>query len=89
MVTQTAYNLIFMDHMIQEICGIDTYVEMMRLEHSLCRNTPVIMLTANAITGIREQFLEVGFTDYLSKPIDSDKLEAMLLKYLPKEKCHL
>ena len=87
MVTQTAYDLIFMDHMMPEMDGIETFAEMRKLGNSLNKNTPVIMLTANAITGVREQFLQAGFTDYLSKPVSGDKLENMMLKYLPKEKC--
>ena len=87
MVTQTAYDLIFMDHMMPEMDGVETYAEMKKLENSLNKDTPVIMLTANAITGIQEQFLQAGFTDYLSKPVSGDKLENMILKYLPEEKC--
>ena len=89
MVTQTAYDLIFMDHMMPEIDGVETYEKMKKLENSLNKDTPVIMLTANAITGIREQFLEAGFTDYLSKPVNGEKLENMILQYLPKEKLHM
>ena len=87
MVSQTLYDLIFMDHMMPEMNGIETFAEMQKLENCPNKNTPVIMLTANAITGVREQFLQAGFTDYLSKPVSGDKLENMLLKYLPKEKC--
>ncbi len=87
MVQQIAYDLIFMDHMMPEMDGVDTYAEMKKLENSLNKDTPVIMLTANAVTGVREQFLEAGFADYLSKPVSGDKLESMILKYLPKEKC--
>ena len=87
MVQRAAYDLIFMDHMMPEMDGVATYAEMRKLEHSLNRDTPVIMLTANAVTGAREQFLEAGFADYLSKPVNGDKLESMILKYLPKEKC--
>lgn len=87
MVSQTAYDLIFMDHMMPEMDGIDTFAEMRKLKNSPNKNTPVIMLTANAITGVREQFLQAGFTDYLSKPVSGDTLENMILKYLPKEKC--
>ena len=87
MVSQIAYDLIFMDHMMPEMNGIETFAEMQKLENSPNMNTPVIMLTANAVTGVREQFLQAGFTDYLSKPVSGDKLENMLLKYLPKEKC--
>lgn len=87
MVAQTAYDLIFMDHMMPEMNGVDTYAEMKKLDNSLNKDTPVIMLTANAVTGIREQFLQAGFADYLSKPVNGDKLENMILKYLPAGKC--
>ncbi|MCH5272751.1 MAG: response regulator, partial [Lachnospiraceae bacterium] len=87
MVSQIAYDLIFMDHMMPEMDGIATFVEMQKLKDSPNKNTPVIMLTANAVTGVREQFLKAGFTDYLSKPVSGDALENMILRYLPKEKC--
>ena len=87
MVSQTAYDLIFMDHMMPEMDGIDTFAAMQKLENSFNKNTPVIMLTANAVTGVREQFMQAGFTDYLSKPVSGDALEKMILKYLPKDKC--
>lgn len=86
MVTRAAYDLIFMDHMMPEMDGVETYAAMQKLENSLNKDTPVIMLTANAVTGVREQFLEAGFADYLSKPVNGEKLESMILKYLPKEK---
>ena len=47
-------------------------------------NTVIIALTANAIAGVREMYLEAGFDDYISKPIETAKLEALLVKYLKK-----
>ena len=87
MVSKTEYDLIFMDHMMPEMNGIDTFTEMRKLKNSLNKSTPVIMLTANAITGVREQFLKEGFSDYLSKPVSGATLENMIVKHLPKEKC--
>jgi HPt (histidine-containing phosphotransfer) domain-containing protein len=50
------------------------------------KNTPIILLTANALSGAREQFLAAGFDDYMTKPIDGRKLEELLIRYLPKDK---
>lgn len=86
MITEKKYDIIFMDHMMPEMNGVETYTRMKELNSSLNLNTPVIMLTANAITGVREEYLKEGFTDYLSKPVRGDKLEKMILKYLPEEK---
>ena len=56
------------------------------LDNNLCKETPVIALTANALSGAKEMYLDIGFSDYLSKPFQPEKLEEMLLQYLPKEK---
>lgn len=83
---QQRFDLIFMDHMMPGMDGIEAFHKIRNGRKSLNRKTPVIMLTANAIAGMREEYLKEGFTDYLSKPIDSNILYAMLEKYLPEEK---
>lgn len=80
------YDLILMDHMMPEPDGIETLHILRKDTHSLNRNTDVIVLTANAIAGVAEQYIEEGFTDYLSKPIVAEKLEDMLRKHLPEDK---
>lgn len=75
------FDIIFLDHMMPEMDGVETYEQMQQQEH-LCKDSKVIMLTANAIQGAREQYLEMGFDDFLSKPILPDALEKMLRKYL-------
>ena len=80
------YDMIFLDHMMPEKDGIETLHELRSRSKDPNINTPAICLTANAISGAREQYLAAGFDDYLTKPIDSAKLEEMLLQYLPKEK---
>ena len=80
------YDIIFLDHMMPEKDGIETLKELQEKPENLNKNTPVICLTANAISGSREKYLRAGFDDYLSKPIDSAKLEDMLQHYLPKKK---
>lgn len=80
------YDMIFMDHMMPVMDGIETFHRMQGLTKNPNRNTPVIMLTANALTGMQQKYLEEGFTDYLSKPVNGETLENMLLKYLPENK---
>ena len=85
MVQKKAYDMIFLDHRMPEMDGIETLQRMKTTKH-LSSDVPVIALTANAISGAREEYIAAGFTDYLTKPIDSHKLEAMLKHYLPPEK---
>ena len=80
------YDVIFFDHMMPEKDGIETLHEMRAQAKNPNLDTPSICLTANAVSGAREQYLEAGFDDYLTKPIDSDRLEKMLIHYLPDDK---
>lgn len=85
MVCKKRYDLIFLDHMMPDIDGVETLHRMKKLEDSLCQDTPVIALTANAITGAKEMYLAEGFHAFLSKPINPEKLEQMILLMLPRE----
>ena len=85
-IVENHYDVIFLDHMMPEMDGIETLERAKGLTDSQCKDTPIIALTANAISGVREMFIGKGFTDYLSKPVDSKELEKMLQKYLPPEK---
>ena len=76
------YDLIFLDHMMSEMDGIETMEKMKLLASNPNENTPVIMLTANAIRGAREEYMKAGFTDYLTKPFKQEDLQEMLIKYL-------
>lgn len=80
------YDIIFLDHMMPEKDGIETLKEMKAVVDTPNGETPVICLTANAISGMREMYIKEGFDDYITKPLDPDRLEAMLLHYLPKDK---
>ncbi len=80
------YDIIFMDHMMPGKDGIETLKELKAQSANPNLQTPVICLTANAIYGAKEQYLSAGFNDYLTKPVDPDKLEEMLIKYLPEDK---
>ena len=80
------YDVIFLDHMMPKKDGIETLKELRQDREGPNNHTPVVCLTANAISGAREQYMEEGFEDYLSKPIDSEELENMLLDLISKEK---
>ena len=83
---QKHYDVIFLDHMMPDKDGIETLKEMKEIKDTPNAATPVICLTANAISGMREKYIDAGFDDYLTKPIDPDRLETMLLAYIPKGK---
>ncbi len=79
------YDLLFLDHMMPEKDGIETLREIRGDRENPNRKTPAVCVTANAIAGARESYLEAGFDDYLSKPIDTDKLEELLFAMLPEK----
>ncbi len=81
-----SYDAIFLDHMMPDKDGIETLNEMKGITDTPNKETPVICLTANAISGMREMYTKAGFDDYLTKPIDAERLEMMLLQYLPEDK---
>ena len=80
------YDIIFLDHMMPHKDGIETLKELKAAPGNPNHDTPMICLTANAISGAREKYLEAGFTDYLTKPIESAKLEEMICEYLAPDK---
>ena len=88
LIQENYYDIIFLDHMMPNMDGIETLKASKSLPNNACENVPVIALTANAIVGAREMYLEAGFNDYLSKPVKIDTLYEMLIKYLPPEMVH-
>jgi signal transduction histidine kinase/CheY-like chemotaxis protein/HPt (histidine-containing phosphotransfer) domain-containing protein len=86
MVKQNEYDIVFMDHMMPEMDGIEATAAIRALEGERFKNVPIIALTANAVVGMREMFLENGFNDFISKPIDVSKLDEALAHWIPKEK---
>ncbi len=82
MVKQKRYDIIFMDHMMPVMDGIEALQHVRNDKDSLCRDVPVIALTANAIVGAKEFYFDAGFDNFLSKPVDPNKLEKMLLTAL-------
>ena len=81
-VKQNAYDIIFLDHMMPEMDGVEALHVMKEMDDFPSKNTPVVVLTANAIVGAKEKYLKEGFYAFLEKPIDSLKLENMLLELL-------
>ena len=82
--SHTKYDLILLDHRMPAPDGVETF-NVIRKE-GMNTETPVIVLTANALTGAKDDYIKMGFTDYLAKPIKGIELEDMLVKYLPKDK---
>lgn len=74
------YDLIFLDHMMPEMDGIHTLYNLKKRAEGF--NTPVVVLTANAIEGSKEMYLKEGFCDYLSKPISQVELDRILREQL-------
>lgn len=79
-----SFDLVLMDHMMPEMSGIEAMEQAKRIPGY--DRIPFIVLTANAIVGMREMYISKGFVEYLSKPIDGDLLEETLRQYLPPEK---
>ncbi len=82
LVERNNYNIILLDHMMPRMDGIET-LAMMRDRRLLKPETVVIAMTANAISGAREKYLEAGFDDYISKPVEFKLLQEKLIRYLP------
>lgn len=75
------YDIIFMDHMMPEMDGVEALHEI-RSKGGEIAATPIVLLTANAVSGVKEQMIEEGFDDFLSKPIDISELRGVLIRYL-------
>lgn len=77
------YHIAFVDHMMPGMDGVETMKHIKYDEDSLNKKIPIIVLTANAVAGAKENYLSCGFTDYLSKPVEPLKLERMIVRYIP------
>lgn len=84
--TTRDYDILFIDHMMPELDGVDT-LNLIRAEDSeYMRKVPIVVLTANVASGVREKFISEGFDEYIAKPIDMMWLNRVLCKLLPKDK---
>lgn len=81
-VAKKAYDIIFLDHMMPEMDGVEAFRIMKGMEDYPSKNTPVVILTANAIVGAKEKYLKEGFSTFLEKPIDHIKLESVIKELL-------
>jgi signal transduction histidine kinase/CheY-like chemotaxis protein len=86
LVKQHEYDIIFMDHMMPEMDGVEAAALIRALAGDYYRKVPIIALTANAVSGMKEMFLEKGFNDYISKPIEIAKLDDAMVRWIPVEK---
>lgn len=84
MTLQTAFDLIFMDHMMPEMDGVETFKMIRADKENPCCGTPVIALTANAVMGAEEYYQSEGFDGFLSKPIEPKRLEKTMFSMLDK-----
>lgn len=79
------FDIVFMDHMMPEMDGIEAVKEIRSMEGRYYKNLPIVALTANAVNGVRDIYIESGFDDFIAKPIELSALDRVLRMWLPKE----
>lgn len=80
------YDIIFMDHMMPEMDGVETTKKIRAMSGKFFHNVPIIALTANAIQGVEIEYQAAGMNDCIFKPVNLDQINEMLVKYLPEQK---
>jgi len=85
LIKKKRYDIIFLDHMMPIMDGVETFRQLKNLESNPNADTPVIMLTANAVSDAKLRYMSEGFSDYVAKPVREEILLSTLKKYLPKE----
>ncbi len=88
MVQQKKYHIVFMDHMMPVMDGIETTQRLRKLEGEYYQNVPIVALTANALMDAREKFAEAGMDDFVAKPIEMKEICNCIKKWLPRELVH-
>ena len=86
MIMKNDYDMVFMDHMMPEMDGVDATRIIRALPDEKYRKLPIVALTANVVGDVRDMFLESGMSDFLSKPLDHTEIERALREWLPQEK---
>lgn len=82
-VKSESFDIVFMDHMMPEMDGVEATQKIRELDGNEFKHLPIVALTANAVNGAREGFMETGFTDFLAKPIELSQLDRVLRTWLP------
>ena len=77
--------MIFMDHMMPEMDGVETFHRLRNDNKNSNSKIPVIALTANVVVGAKEMYLKEGFDGYLTKPFEPEKVEQLIMDLLPSE----
>lgn len=85
-VKSSHYDIVFMDQMMPEMDGLEATRKIRAMEGGNFKSLPIIALTANAVSGVREMFIQNGMNDFLAKPIETTKLNAILEKWIHKDK---
>lgn len=85
MTAKTPYHMIFMDHMMPGMDGVETFHRIREDADNPCSRIPIIALTANVVAGAREMYLQEGFDGYLTKPFEPEEMEKMIMDMLPEE----
>ncbi|MDR2706574.1 MAG: response regulator [Planctomycetaceae bacterium] len=86
MVKNKFFDFVLMDHMMPDMDGVEAVTQIRAIEGECYKNLPIIALTANAVSGMREMFLKQGFNDFLPKPIEIPKLDELITKWIPAQK---
>ena len=79
------YDLVFMDHMMPEMDGVETTQVIRTMKGKDKNSLPIVALTANAISGVKDMFIESGMNDFLSRPTNFDDMKRVMINWLPKE----
>ena len=85
LIEKNHYDVVFLDHMMPVMDGIEAFRRMRLCTEGPNVNTPVVMLTANAVVDAKNQYMDEGFSDYIAKPIREEVLLSCLKKFLPKD----
>jgi signal transduction histidine kinase/CheY-like chemotaxis protein/HPt (histidine-containing phosphotransfer) domain-containing protein len=80
------YDVVFMDQMMPGMDGIETTRRIRKLDSEYARTVPIVAITANVMAGNMDEFYSGGINDFLSKPVEVERLDAILEKWIPKEK---